>query len=886
MRRSLSSGRPLLPLAVLGLVYAMVGSVLLWPDGRAEEASAPPDAVSTDLRASWASAASPALPIDASVAWASETPPAQAFADLEARAGANLYVSWDAQTGTPRFLSGGRQEARLPYTPSAAERGNAAAIARGFLDENRALFRLASAAEELSLLRVEPDAQLGFAHVRLDQRYNGLPVWGRQLVVHLDEQGRVVAVGGQFLPAIDIPSQPTLGQQRAEELALAELPAQLEPAERARVKASVDASLTRLMVYVSPEGKPTLTWQVTIMTERPLGQWRFFVNARRPVVTHAYDSIEPIKRRITFSAENTSQLPGIQVIDEGERSRDEIAQAAHDGAGVVYDYYFSRFQRDAYDNRGSPMVSTVHYGSSPEESENAAWVGELEQMIYGDGGQIFRPLPFGLDVVGHEFTHGVIDKTSQLIYEGQSGALNESYADVFGALIDGDDWVVGEDVVKSPPFPVPYLRSLEDPNAGGFYDPRNPLGGVGQPATMDEYANLPISRRYDNGGVHINSGIPNRVAFLVAQALDATRMEQIYYRALTNYLSPGSDFTDAANASVQAATDLYGQAEADAVRAAFAQVGIDAGGGPVAPAPPPDPSTGGQAPPPQPEQIPEGCTELVVNGGFEADDSWVEVVLGDTRLIDPEQPHTGSQSAWLGGTDKEALQIIYQDIAIPANATQVQLSYWRYLHEETTGLLGAFAGEARFSALIANTDGDVLGSLQELSSTQGDDTWRQEGFDISRLAGRVIRLGFSAENPPGNVSSIFIDDVSIVACTTGEGPAAPPTGSEDLIYIQGIVSDSDTGRGIEGAQVLILRPDITASQAAADDNVTADEVISVGVSDGNGFYQIEPPVQRGQVYSVIILAPSYRPIVADGGFEIPADAPNPSQIDAQMRRVR
>jgi Zn-dependent metalloprotease len=853
----------------------MVGSVMFWPDspgaalGQAQPASS--------LHASLTSG----FP----VASASEIAPAQAFADLEARAGRNLYVRWDAATGIPRFLSGGAPAARLPYTPSAAERGKPVAIARGFLDANRALFRLLGASEELKLLRVEPDTQLGFASVRLAQTYKGLPVWGKQLVVHIDEQERVVAVGGQFRPAIDIPTTPTLSKQRAEAIALANIKPELEPEERRTVQMDVDESLTRLLVYVDQQGKATLTWQVTVMTSSPLGQWRFFVNARRPAVTHAYDSVEPIKRRITFSAQNTTRLPGVRIIDEGERSRDEIAQAAHDGAGVVYDYYFERFGRDAINGQGGPMVSTVNYGSSPEEAENAAWIGELEQMIYGDGGRLFRPLPFGLDVVGHEFTHGVIDKTSQLIYEGQSGALNESYADIFGALIDGD-WVVGEDVVKSPPFPVPYLRSLEDPNAGGLYNPNNPLGGVGQPANMDQYANLPISRRFDNGGVHINSGIPNHVAYLLAQAIGKEKTEQIYYRALTQYLTPGSDFSDAANASVQAAIDLYGQADADAVRNAFGQVGISAGGGPVGPAPPPDASQGGPAPPPQPQQIPEGCSELIVNGSFETDEGWVQVVRGETALIDAELPRTGARSAWLGGTDQEPVQILYQDVALPANAVRIELSYWRNLHEETTGLLGAFAPDALFGVLIANTSGDVLGAVEELSSRQGDDTWRQQGADLSQLAGKSIRLAITAENPRGNVSSLFVDDVTLIACTTGQGPAAPPTSGQNLVYIQGVIVDADTRRGVAGAQVLVLRPDLTASQAAADDNVTADEVISVGLSDGNGFYQIEPPIERGQVYSVIILAPNYRPIVADGGFQIPPDATNPVQIDAEMRRVR
>src|SRR5205085_6209765 len=226
--------------------------------------------------------------------------------------------------------------------------------------------------------------------------------------------------------------------------------------------------------------------------------------------------------------------------------------------GRVYDYYVNTFKRDSIDGQGMPMVSTVHYGSSAQDAQNAAWVGQKQQMIYGDGGKIFKPLSLGLDVVGHEFTHGITDNTAQLIYQGQSGALNESYSDVFGAMIDRDNWTIGETVIKSPPFPVPYLRNMQDPSAGGNYDPSDPLHSVGQPSNMNEYANLPNTRTSDNGGVHVNSGIPNKVAYLIGTALGKEKLEQIYFRTLTQILTPQSQFLDAARATAQAAQDLYG----------------------------------------------------------------------------------------------------------------------------------------------------------------------------------------------------------------------------------------------------------------------------------------------------------------------------------------
>ena len=814
--------------------------------------------------------------------------PQAAFNRLQARSNSALTVNWEARSETPDFLTGLDPATRLPYQPTAAELSNPVAVARGFLDENRALFQLRSVAEELQFLRNETDKQLGWSHVRLAQVYQGLPVFGYQLVVHLDTQNQVVTVNGHFRPGLDLDTTPRVTAADAEQLALDDLlNVQLEPAERSRVTATILRDKTQLMIHVDQDDQPRLTWYVTIMTGSPLGQWRYFVNARRAQVVHQFDSIADGKRRVTYSADNSTDLPGRQLIDEGERSRDAIAQAAHDAAGKVYDYYFNTFKRDGVDDQGSPMVSTVHYGSDSEDAENAAWIGEAQQMIYGDGGRIFKPLAYGLDVAGHEITHGVVDNTANLIYENQSGALNEAYADIFGALIDRGNWTIGETVVKSPPFPLKFLRSLADPNANGAYDRSDPLSSVGQPASMSEYAKLPNSRKGDNGGVHINSGIPSLAAYLVARAVGPEKMEQIAYRTLTQYLSPNSDFSDAARATIRAAQDLYGQTEANAARQAFTQVGISAEGSSEVPVPTSTPSSQKKQPVPT-QNLPAGCTNLIANGTFEGDGGWTSIVgKGEDNLIETELPHTGSRSAWLGGTDKESIMYIYQDVKIPANATQIQLAYYRLMHAEKSGLSGLFAGDARFSVLAGNAKGDVLGTIEELVSSRGDDTWSQAQFDLSQLAGKTVRLAFHAENPKGNISSFFVDDVVLAACTTGtSGPAVPQTKSQEQVYLQGNVTNSDTGRGIEGAQVFIIKEGLSATQAAADDTVTRNEVIATGLSDASGLYRTDAAIPRGKTYSVIIIARGYRPIVADDGIEVPSGATNPYQVDATLRKSK
>jgi Zn-dependent metalloprotease len=848
-----------------------------------------------------------------------------AFDALNRRAGSALEVTWDSQTGIPRFLTGRGASTRLPYIPTAAEIGNPLAIARGFLDQNRALFRLDAVTRDFGPARFEPDKQLNFSQIRLPQLYNGIPVFGRQLAVHLDQKDQVVAVNGQYVPGLNISTRPSLTKEQAEQFAVTDVKErELDPGDGVHMTAKVFKDRTTLTVYVDDKGKATLAWSVEMLTNSPLGEWTIFVNANRLAVVHAIDRLANAKNRQTYSAGNTTNIPGKLLAQEGERSSDPIGQAAHDNAAKVYDYYLSTFKRDSIDGQGGPIISSVHYGSDPADAENAAWIGDANQMVYGDGGRIFKPLAYGLDIVGHELTHGVTGSTSNLIYEGQSGALNESYSDIFGAMIDRANWTMGETVVKSPPFPVPYLRNLQDPEMGGLYDPSNPLSGEGQPGDMSRYANLPLTRKADYGGVHINSGIPSRAAYLVATAIGKEKMEQIYYRTLTQYLTPDANFADAGRATVRAATDLYGATEVNAVQAAFRQVGIDLGSSQVTPVPTtpagpsrtpspglplPRPSTSTPGPTfptvntPTPNSsfptpslptpgpttttpapnVPQGCRELIVNGGFEGTSGWKEVNSSHTSIIDPQLPHTGAQSAWLGGTDQESVQYIRQDVTLPANATSVKLSYYRLLHSETSGLGGLIARDATFTVLLADTNGNQIAKIETLLSSQGDDTWRQAQFDLSRYAGRTVRIVFSAANPRGNVSSLFIDDVSMTACTTGQGPAVPSPAAADQVYIQGHVVDADTGRGISGAQLFILKPGLTATDAAADGEITDDEVLTYGTSDSQGAYQTLDPVPRGHTYSVVLIAGGYRAVLADNGLALPADAPNPTQVDATMR---
>ena len=283
------------------------------------------------------------------------------------------------------------------------------------------------------------------------------------------------------------------------------------------------------------------------------------------------------KRRTIYDAKQQTTLPGKLVRGEGaKRSRDVAVNEAYDGSGTVYDFYDKAFSRNSIDGKGLRLDSSVHYD---RQYDNAFWDGQ--QMVYGDGdGEIFNRFTISLDVIGHELTHGVTQYEAGLVYDGQPGALNESMSDVFGSLVKQwskkqtaakADWIIGEGLLAKGVNGVG-LRSMKAP--GTAYDDKV-LGKDPQPAHMKDY----YKGTADNGGVHINSGIPNYAFYLVAQALGGNAWERagkIWYTALCDWLKPQSTFADARTATVGAAADLYGKSskEAKAVAAAWKKVGV------------------------------------------------------------------------------------------------------------------------------------------------------------------------------------------------------------------------------------------------------------------------------------------------------------------------
>ncbi|WEO97533.1 M4 family metallopeptidase [Streptomyces sp. FXJ1.172] len=282
-------------------------------------------------------------------------------------------------------------------------------------------------------------------------------------------------------------------------------------------------------------------------------------------------------RRTIYDAGHGTGLPGTEVRAEGQDPvQDASANRAYAGLGATFELYLKAYERDSIDGRGLPLNASVHYGT---DYDNAFWNGE--QMVFGDGdGQIFADFTSSVDVIGHELTHGVTQYTANLDYEGQSGALNESVSDVFGSLIkqyslgqsaDQADWLIGEGLL-APGVHGTALRSMKAPGTA-YDDPR--LGKDPQPATMAGY----VHTSSDNGGVHINSGIPNHAFYLLATALAGHAWEkagQIWYDVLTGgELQSGALFADFAKLTVKAARARYGAGdELEAAQKAWEQVGV------------------------------------------------------------------------------------------------------------------------------------------------------------------------------------------------------------------------------------------------------------------------------------------------------------------------
>jgi len=310
-----------------------------------------------------------------------------------------------------------------------------------------------------------------------------------------------------------------------------------------------------------------------------------FIDAHDGSTVFVHDNIQSSRRRETYHTDHCTQVPGILWIDESGLLPgypiDDIAKHAYLLSGLTYDYYWNNFGRDGPDDRGGPMRSLVHggvyiiFGCS---QNNAAFYPKWNVVMFGDGdGELFSPLGMALDVVAHEWTHAVVwwsitwpdGSPRGLDYHDEPGALNESYADFFGALIEGRNWLCAEDCY-TPNIPGDGLRNLEYPRRYGMPDHYKDYVSTGSQGWKVHH-NMSIVDKAGqlmcDGGTHYG---------IQVEPLGKQNTAQIWYRALTHYLPGHASFSDARSAMLLACTELFvGDGAAyDTVANAFDAVGV------------------------------------------------------------------------------------------------------------------------------------------------------------------------------------------------------------------------------------------------------------------------------------------------------------------------
>jgi len=494
------------------------------------------------------------------------------------------------RNGTPVFMN---REALAPLIRRMGKIVPGASpdqTALSFVAANADVFGLAEPESEL-VFDLQRESAGGTRHIRFAQVFRGVPVWHNYLVVHLDSSSTPYAFNGVYDPTptgIDV--VPAVTEETALRAAIdvifggTRTPADPSPALRRLL--SYDGPEATLCLHTPPSADNlSLVWHVLI---RPnvRDEWHFFVDALTGKVVEKYNA-SPLETPATATAFDALGVPRTfnvtldddtyhlvdseaniytydarsMVIDYRNQPvlvystdntwPDSIAVSAHSNTRFVYDYYLSEHGRKGIDGHNGDLPVLVNYTEDGSPFNNAFWNGRM--ITFGNG----LPFAAALDVVAHELTHGVVQYTVGLDYQYESGALNEAIADFMAAMVDPDDWEIGEDL------PIGALRDISDP------------GRFGLPADMSEYRILPLDQDY--GGVHINMSIPSRAGYLLAESIGREKAADIWYSVLSNlYLTPKSGFSNMRHAALQSAADLFGEdsAEVDAVAASFDTVGI------------------------------------------------------------------------------------------------------------------------------------------------------------------------------------------------------------------------------------------------------------------------------------------------------------------------
>lgn len=681
-------------------------------------------------------------------------------------------------------------------TGSQDERELAKQISLGVL-RDRAAQRAIGNVDEYEIKRVEID-NLGMAHTHVKQRIGGVLVWEGEAIVHLKGDGSLSNLTDSLTESVAVSTTPGLTEKQAYRAAISQYRGKAELTDEPSISLYIYRGETRdHLVYRVQTPRLDGSSGTSIPVK--------FIDAHTGELVFEHDNLQTgtgnslysgtvtidtstsagtfymedptIRRQGTFNMNNTgntttgtggtqSRYTGTDDIwgVSGTGTNNEDAGVdAHFGAAMTYDYFKNVHGRNGINGSNGPgtttsavggvplVVSRVHFGNS---YNNAFWFNN--QMTYGDGnGTTFSPL-VTLDIAGHEMTHGVTEYTANLTYANESGALNESMSDVFGAMVElyarggaptSDTWKIGEQSY-TPATAGDALRYMDNPHLAGN-------GGFTTDDDPDHY-----SERYtgtaDSGGVHINSGIANKAFYLASvggthhlSGVTVTGMgtadaARIWYRALTVYMTSSTNFAGARTATINAANDLFGSTSAQATTIATTWCAVGVGscpGGTPTPTPPPG-------------------TNLFVNGGFEGSASpWVGSGNGYFYIANGSYPQGGTGYIYFGTANNRSGQS-YQTVAIPTTATGT-LSFWLNVTSSETTTTTQYD---KLFVEVRNTSGTLLTTLATYSNlnkgTAG--VYSQKTLTVpATYKGQTVRIQFRATTDSSLVTTFRVDTASL-----------------------------------------------------------------------------------------------------------------------------
>jgi len=678
-------------------------------------------------------------------------------------------------------------------TGSDDEREQAKQISLGIL-RDRAAQRAIGNPDEYIVKRVEIDDSK-MAHTHVQQIIGGVPVWEGEAIVHLKSDGELSLITDDLKESVAIETKPNIVAGDA----------LLMARRMTHTKILTDEPRVDLYIYRG-EDRDHLTYRVempridgTEQTSVPV----IFLDAHTGEKVYEYDNLQTGSGSSLYSGTvtiNTSSAAGTFYMEDltrkmgtfnmnstgnestgagGTQSRytdtDDVWNTtiqragvdAHWGARWTYDYYLNIHGRNGIDGAGGPGVTTaaansgvslitsrVHFGSSGRYN-NAFWYNN--RMSYGDGdGTTFSPLTT-VDICGHEMTHGVTERTAGLTYASESGALNESWSDIMGSMVElyadggavsANTWKIGEDAY-TPGTSGDALRSMSNPNSVGdpdHYSLRLYPGSC-TPSSLN-----------DNCGVHTNSSISNHAFYLIANGgtnrvsgiavtgIGTSAAERIFYRALTSYMTSSTNFSGARTATLNAATAIFGtgSTQYNGVAQGWCAVGVGTCPGGT-PTPTPTPTPGG--------------SELLVNGGFEGSVSpWVSSGSGAFYVNPGNYPHGGTGYIYFGVNNSNSGQS-YQQVTIPA-AAAANLTFWLNVTSSETTTTTQYD---KLFVEVRNTAGTLLATLGTYSNlnkgTAG--VYSQKSFSMASWRGQTVRLQFRQTNDITLPTTFRVDDVSL-----------------------------------------------------------------------------------------------------------------------------